>query len=119
VWNQWNGYGRLDYQWQDGYLNGTSYGTAGYNPFTRYVQAQQQLSLRVGIRNEKMELNAFVNNLTDARAQIGNAGNGKSLCSTAAATVSPACTTYTQDNPFVGATYQKPRVIGVQANYRF
>jgi iron complex outermembrane receptor protein len=119
VWNNWNGYGRADYQWQDAYLNGTSYGTSGYNPFTRYVQAQQTLSIRVGIRNEKMELNAFVNNLTDARAQFGNAGNGKALCSTAAATTSPACTTYTQDNPFVSATYQKPRVIGVQANYRF
>jgi iron complex outermembrane receptor protein len=119
IWGQWDGYGRADYQWQDAYVQGTSYGTAGYNPFTRFVQAQQQLALRVGFQKDKVEFDVFATNVTDARSQIGNAGNGKTLCSTAAATTSPACTTYTQDNPFVSAVYQKPRVVGVQANYRF
>jgi outer membrane receptor protein involved in Fe transport len=111
--DKYDGYARLDYQWQDAYINGVSYGTASYNPFTRFAPAQSQLSIRVGVSRDKMEVNVFVNNLTDNRAQYGNSGNGRTLCSTAAATTSPACNVYTQDNPFVSTTYQKPRVIGV------
>jgi hypothetical protein len=111
------GYARLDYQWQDAYKNGSSYGTAGFNPNTYNVQAQSLLNLRVGVRRDKVELNVFVNNLTDARAQIGNAGNGKTVCNSA--TGGPNCTVYSTDNPFVSIAVQRPRQIGLQANYRF
>ncbi len=111
------GYARLDYQWQDAYKNGTSYGTAGFNPNTYNVQAQSTFNLRVGVRKDQLELNMFVNNLTAARAQLGNAGNGHTVCNSA--TGGPTCTVYATDNPFVSVAYQRPRTIGVQANYRF
>jgi 3-oxoadipate CoA-transferase alpha subunit len=41
------------------------------------VQSQQVLNTRIGVRREGVEVNMFVNNLTDARAQLGNAGNGE------------------------------------------
>jgi iron complex outermembrane receptor protein len=112
----YNGYARLDWQWQDAYLNGTSYGTSSYNPNTRFVPAQSQISLRVGVRRDSMEFNVFVNNLTNAYTQLGNAGNGHSVC-TAAGGVS--CSAYITDNPFVSEAILRPRVIGAQFNYRF
>jgi outer membrane receptor protein involved in Fe transport len=113
----YNGYARLDWQWQNSYLNGTSYGTAGYNPFTYHVQAQNTFNLRLGVRREGMEMNVFVNNLTAAHAQLGNSGNGKTVCNSA--TGGPNCTVYNTYNPFVSVAYQRPRTIGVQLSYRF
>lgn len=113
----YTGYARLDYQWQDAYKNGSSYGTAGYNYNTYNVQAQSLLNLRVGVRRDKLELNVFVNNLTNANAQYGNAGNGHTVCNSA--TGGPTCAVYATDNPFVSIAIQRPRQIGMQANYRF
>jgi outer membrane receptor protein involved in Fe transport len=110
------GYLRLDYQWQDAYLNGTSFGTAGYNANTYHVQSQQTLNLRIGVRRESVEVNIFANNLTDAHAQLGNAGNGHTVC-TAAGGVT--CSAYVTDNPFVSEAFQRPRTVGAQVNYRF
>ena len=113
----YDGYLRLDYQWQDAYVSGGSYGTSNFNPFTRQAPAQSQLNLRVGLRRQNAELNVFVNNLTNNRAMIGNAGNGKTTCN--ATTGGPDCTVYTNWTPFVSPSYQRPRTIGVQANYSF
>ncbi len=110
------GYLRLDYQWQDAYLNGTSYGTAGYNANTYHVQSQQTLNLRIGVRRDGVEVNIFANNLTDAHAQLGNAGNGHTVCTTAGG---PTCSAYVTDNPFVSEAFQRPRTVGAQVNYRF
>jgi hypothetical protein len=54
----------------------------------------------------------------DTREKIGNAGIGQTGCSTTAPN-NQGCTTYSLFNPFVNQVYQKPRTIGVQANYRF
>jgi outer membrane receptor protein involved in Fe transport len=115
LWGPYMGYVRLDYQWQDAYLNGTSFGTAGYNFNTYHVQSQQQLGLRMGVRRDTFEVNVFANNITDARAQLGNAGNGHGVCSAS----SPTCATYVTDNPFVSEAFQRPRTVGAQINYRF
>ena len=111
----YDGYIRLDDQWQDAYIQGTSLGTSSYNFNTSHVQAQQTLNLRVGVRHDALEVNLFSNNITNAHAQLGNAGNGHGVCAVANAT----CSTYVTDNPFVPEAFQRPRVIGVQANYRF
>jgi hypothetical protein len=113
----YTGYARLDYQWQDAYLSGTSYGTSSFNPYTYHVQAQSLLNLRVGARRDGLEVNVFVNNLTAAHAQLGNAGNGKSVCSSA--TGGPTCTVFNTYNPFVSQAFQRPRTVGAQINYRF
>lgn len=111
----YNGFVRLDYQWQDAYLQGTSFGTAGFNYNTYHVQSQQQLGLRIGVRRDAVEIDVFANNITNAHAQLGNAGNGHTVC----AVTSPTCAAYITDNPFVSEAFQRPRTVGAQINYRF
>jgi outer membrane receptor protein involved in Fe transport len=114
------GYARLDWQWQDAYLNGTSWGTAGFNPNTYHVQAQNTVNLRIGVRRDNVEVNVFSNNITNAHAQLGNAGNGHTVCSAPpAAAANKSCTSYVTDNPFVSEAFQRPRTVGAQINWRF
>jgi len=63
------------------------------------------------------EVNAFVQNLLNSRDYVGSSGlaDGRVTCSAA----SGDCSTYTAYNPFVTQTFQRPRTVGVQANYRF
>jgi hypothetical protein len=114
-------YIRGDDQWQGAYVNGPSYGVSTYNPFTRYVAAQNLLNARLGVRMRTWDLNVFALNVLDSRDPIGNAGNGIGACSspTSATPGGPGCTTYATWSPFVQQTYQRPRVVGVQANYKF
>jgi outer membrane receptor protein involved in Fe transport len=114
-----DGYLRLDYQWQSDYKNGFSYGTSSFNPFTYHADSQDLLNARLGVRFDNIDLNIFANNLLNSRDELGKAGIGRTACSNAVATRTPQCTTYTTYNPFVAKTYQRPRVLGVQANYRF
>jgi hypothetical protein len=111
----YNGYLRLDWQWQDAYLQGTSLGTAAFNYNTYHVQSQQTLNIRAGVRRDGVEVNFFINNATGAHAQLGNAGNGHGVCQANNAT----CSVYVTDNPFVSENFQHPRTIGAQVNYRF
>jgi outer membrane receptor protein involved in Fe transport len=121
VMGKWNAYVRADDQWQGAYTNGPSYGVSQYNPYTRYVGAQNILNARLGVRLEQWELNTFALNLLDSRQKVGNAGNGIGACNSPTSTVpgGPGCTTYATWTPFVGQVYQRPRVVGIQANYKF
>jgi hypothetical protein len=110
-------YIRLDYQFQGSYLNGSSYGTANYSPFTRNIPQNDQFNLRAGILWKSLDLNAYVNNLLDSHQKIGNFGNGHAGC--LAIPNNQACTSYAFFSPFVDQAYQIPRTIGVQANYLF
>jgi outer membrane receptor protein involved in Fe transport len=114
-------YLRGDDQWQSAYTNGPSYGVSQYNPFTRIVGSQNLINARAGTRLNSWDFAVFALNLLDSRMAVGNAGNGKGACATptAATPGGPGCTTYTTWTPFVAQTYQRPRVIGVQANYKF
>jgi outer membrane receptor protein involved in Fe transport len=107
------GYARLDAQRQSGYTNGTSYGTASYNYFTREVGPQTRFNLRIGGRFGDFDVNLFANNLFNARAKVGNGGVGRVGCG-----LSETCTSYAIFNPFVQQAYQPPRVVGAQVNYR-
>jgi iron complex outermembrane receptor protein len=108
---------RADYQYTGAYQVGPGYGTGNYNPFTRNSPVNDQLNLRGGISYRNWEVEAFAINILDSREKIGSAGNGQSGCNTA--TGGPGCTVYSSFNPFVAQAYQKPRTVGVQANYRF
>jgi iron complex outermembrane receptor protein len=114
-------YIRGDDQWQGAYVNGPSYGVSTYNPYTRYVSAQNLLNARVGMRLNTWDVNLFALNLLDSRNAVGNAGNGIGACAspTAATPGGAGCTTYTTWTPFVNQSYQRPRVVGLQANYKF
>jgi outer membrane receptor protein involved in Fe transport len=118
---KWDGYVRADDQWQSTYVNGPSYGVSQYNPYTRYVPSQNTLNARAGVRLESWDLNVFALNLLDSRDKLGNAGNGIGACASpsAAAPGGPGCAVYSTWTPFVQQIYQRPRVVGIQANYRF
>ncbi len=126
--DKWDMYIRGDDQWQGAYVNGPSFGVSQYNPYTRYVGSQNTLNARSGVRLNSWDFNIFALNLLDSRMKVGNAGNGIGACgaptkSTAGgfATLGggPGCSTYVTWSPFVQQVYQRPRVVGVQANYRF
>jgi outer membrane receptor protein involved in Fe transport len=108
-------YLQLDYQWQSGYVQPGSFGVAAYSPFTLRVAGTDVVNARLGFRFDKVDLNVFANNLLDGNDKIGNAGIGKTQCNA----LDRSCTAYNNFNPFVNQLYQRPREIGVQANYRF
>jgi outer membrane receptor protein involved in Fe transport len=111
-----NLYVRGDYQYQGPYLQGVSFGAANFNPFTRQVKAQDLFNLRAGVAFDRFDVNVFANNVTNSRDKIGNAGNGIGACTAAGGA---SCTAYGTFQPFVAQQFQRPRSIGVQANYRF
>ncbi|MCC6632711.1 MAG: TonB-dependent receptor [Gammaproteobacteria bacterium] len=110
-------YARLDYLYSGSYLQGSSFGTGNYNPFTRDVGSTDQVNARLGINIDRWDLSLYSVNLLNSRDKIGNSGIGRGGCN--AATGGTGCTVYSLFNPFVNQAYQKPRTIGVQANYRF
>jgi outer membrane receptor protein involved in Fe transport len=113
-------YLRADYQFQGGYTNPGSYGVAVYNPFTRYVGSWDTVNLRAGINFKSWDLNLYSNNLFNKYERLGNSGNGMSGCAAAPSPyASPACSSFSVFSPFVSQAYQRPREVGIQANYRF
>jgi outer membrane receptor protein involved in Fe transport len=125
---KFDAYVRADDQWQGAYANGPSFGVSQYNPYTRYVGAQNVLNARGGVRLDNWDVNIFALNLLDSRQKVGNAGNGIGACRAPTPQVGggysslgggAGCTVYSTWTPFVQQTYQRPRVIGIQANYRF
>jgi outer membrane receptor protein involved in Fe transport len=110
-------YVRADYIYQGSYLRGVSYGAANYNPYTRNVDATDQVNARLGVNLDGWDVNLYANNLLNGNDKVGNSGNGKSACN--AATGGVGCTVYGTYSPFVTQSYQKPRTIGLQANYKF
>jgi iron complex outermembrane receptor protein len=111
-------YVRLDGTYQDDYIAGATFGASGFgsNYFNRYNVSRQQLNLRAGMRfGNGLDVNVFVNNLTNEDKLIAGRGDGRGQCSAA----SIDCATYSSYSPFVAQTYQTPRVFGLQANYRF
>ena len=120
LFGKYDGYLRVDYQYQNQYAQGASFGSTGFNPLTRVSRARDQVNLRAGVRLGGVEVNAFVFNLLNAHAPITSAlgsglSNGRGLCSS----TSTDCSVFSTFNPFVSETYQLPRRVGVQANYRF
>jgi outer membrane receptor protein involved in Fe transport len=121
---KFDAYVRADDQWQGAYANGPSFGVSQYNPYTRYVGAQNILNARAGLRLDSWDVNLFALNLLDSRQKVGNAGNGIGACSapnlaTGSQGGGPGCATHATWTPFVQQVYQRPRVVGIQANYRF
>jgi len=93
---------------------------AVYNPFTRYVGSWDTFNLRAGINFRTWDLNLYSNNVFNKFEALGNTGNGRNGCAASPSPfASPACTSFSVYSPFVTQPYQRPREIGVQANYRF
>jgi outer membrane receptor protein involved in Fe transport len=110
-------YVRLDYQYTGSYLVGSSFGTGNFNPYTRNIPAVNTVNMRAGVNfPNNLEVNIYSNNILNDRGLTNAPGNGQSAC---AAAGGPTCTTYSNFSPFVSYSYQRPRTVGVQANYRF
>jgi outer membrane receptor protein involved in Fe transport len=117
-------YLRGDYQWQSAYDGPGSFGVATYNPFQRHVPSRDVLNARFGVRLNNWDVNLFANNLLDSRAKLAaptnvGAGVGITGCPLPSAGGTAACAGFSNFNPFVNQPYQRPREVGVQANYRF
>jgi iron complex outermembrane receptor protein len=113
--DKYRSYVRFDYTYQNKYASGPSFGSTGYNALTRYTMARDQLNLRAGVNFRQFEVNLFAVNALDAHAPVGSGmQNGRSCSST-----SVDCSAFTLFNPFVNQTYQSPRRVGLQVNYRY
>jgi iron complex outermembrane receptor protein len=119
-------YVRGDDQWQGAYTQGASYGVSQYNPYTRRVPAVNTLNARLGARLNAWDFNVFALNVLDSRTAVvgaggAPAGNGIGACNAPSAAVpgGASCSAYVTWTPFVQQAYQRPRVVGVQANYKF
>jgi iron complex outermembrane recepter protein len=117
------GFARLDWNYQSAYEAGATFGTTGWsaNYFgplgsSRKNPTQEIFNFRAGIRMENgVDFNVFVNNLFDNDKQISGFGDGRGSCSAASLT----CANFGSFNPFVTQTFLRPRVFGVQMNYRY
>ena len=74
------------------------------------------MNFRAGRTYRDIDVSVFARNLTDSHQAQGNAGNGVAGCQITGGT---GCTVFNNFNPFVAQAYQRPREVGVQANYRF
>ncbi len=108
-------YVRADYQWQSAYNNPGSFGVAAWNPFNLRQPMRDVWNVRAGAQFGAVDVNVFANNILNGHDRIGNAGVGKTQC----VATSRDCSIYNNFNPFVNQAVQRPREIGVQANYRF
>ena len=107
---------RFDYNFTGHQTNGPSFGTGNFNPFTHNVNATSVVNFRAGMTYRDIDVSVFARNLTDSHQAQGNAGNGVAGCQITGGT---GCTVFNNFNPFVAQAYQRPREVGVQANYRF
>ena len=115
--DQFESYVRLDASYQDDYIAGATFGATGFgtNFFNRYNEARRQLNLRAGFSMDNgLDANLFVQNLTNEDAVIAGSGDGRGTCNGAS-----MCNTFSSFNPFVNRTYQRPRMYGLQVNYKF
>ncbi|MGZ5985690.1 MAG: TonB-dependent receptor [Caulobacteraceae bacterium] len=129
AFGKFDAYVRADDQFVGAYTSGASFGVSAYNPFQRYLGSQNIVNTRAGVRVGTWDLNVYALNVLDSRQKTGtNAGNGITACAAPSLAAGggfsslgggTGCSTYTNWSPFVGQLYQRPRVVGVQANYRF
>lgn len=115
-------YVRLDASYQKDYIAGASFGSAGFgtNFFARENEARKQFNLRAGFTMDNgLDVNLFVQNLTNEDAFISSTAAGPHSDGRGTCTGADNCNTYSTFTPFVAQTFQRPRVYGVQANYKF
>jgi outer membrane receptor protein involved in Fe transport len=123
LFDKYDAYLQVDYQWSSAYRQPGSFGVASWNPYILNVGAVDNVSARLGTRFAKWDLNVFANNLLDSSEKIGNAGVGITQCIATnfacTATSNNGGSAFNSFNPFVNQLYTRPREMGVQANYRF
>jgi iron complex outermembrane receptor protein len=115
-------YVRLDASYQDDYYAGATAGSSGFgtNFFARENEARKQFNLRAGFSMDNgLDANLFVQNLTNEDAFISSTVAGPGSDGRGTCTGADYCNTFSTFNPFVSQAYQRPRIYGVQVNYKF
>jgi outer membrane receptor protein involved in Fe transport len=92
------GYGHVQYDYKSDW-RGSNPGNQGFNPNTAFVDEQDFLSARVGVRKGPMDVSLFVNNLLDSQDVVGRLN-------------------FAPSERLLIQTY-RPRTWGLTANYRF
>ena len=109
------GYARFDYRYASNYFN-SIYGSASYSPDTYKARQVHTVNARVGVQYRDFEINVFANNLLNYDKGVTVAG-GRGTCTTSPTS---ACENYASYNPlFTENGAPVPRIVGVQATYRY
>jgi iron complex outermembrane receptor protein len=106
-------YARGDWRWTSHYNNTPPVGVPGYSPDVHPGFAVSKVNVRAGVEFGDWDINAFVNNLTNAKD--GNIAGGRGGCTAAGGS---ACTTYSTYNPYLTTSWGTPRQVGIQIAYR-
>jgi outer membrane receptor for ferric coprogen and ferric-rhodotorulic acid len=97
------GFIRADYNYTGKYQRGPGPGASAYNAYTYQGAAFDVWNARAGVTYAKVDWALFVQNLANAKPMIGYAGG----------------TNTTTDSLRNTGSSIRPRMVGVQANYRF
>jgi outer membrane receptor protein involved in Fe transport len=94
-----SGYVRGDYQYAGRFQRGVGPGASGYDPLLVNGAPAHFVSLRLGLVRAGVDVNLFVNNLTNSQPRLYEA--------------------HTLASPLVTASTYRPREIGLQASFRY
>lgn len=103
-------YIRADYRWLNSYLLAPA-GSPNYTPDSSIVPSQRNVNLRVGLDYRDLDINVFINNLTNE--QDGLLTGGRNGCTNA------SCSTFLNYNIERTVSAPVPRQIGVQIALRY
>jgi len=114
---RWDAYVRGDYTYTPHYTSIPFFqGSTTYSPDTNFVPKTEILNVRAGVTVDNVDINVFVNNVTNSKDQIGPYNGGKTGCATSR---TAACELFQNYTPVFSSNTFRPREVGVQANYRF
>jgi len=108
----YDAYIRGDYQYASAYPSTFGPGSTGYRPDQYTSPSTDYVTMRAGIRRDRLELSVFANNLLNSTDVLSRSG-GRSGCNNA------ACTAPRTNVPvFFDATF-RPRTVGATLIYRY
>jgi hypothetical protein len=107
------GYVRGDWSYSSHYDATPPLGVPGYSPDNIAGAVVSKVNVRAGVEFNGFDINAFVDNLTNAKD--GNISGGRGGCTAAGG---PTCTTYSTYTPFLTTSWGTPRQVGLQIVYR-
>ena len=110
---QYEAYVRADYTYTPHYTR-TVFGQSSFSPDSSFTNKTELVNFRTGITYNALDLNVFVNNVTNSKD--GTPGGGRTGC---AAATGAACTTFTSYSPQRDINTFRPREIGLQGTYKF
>ena len=109
---RYDAYIRADYQYASAYPSTFGPGTSAYRPDQYIFPSTDYVTMRAGVRMDRIELSVFANNLFNSTDLLSRVG-GRSGCNNA------ACTAPRTVVPVYFDTTFRPRTIGATLQYKF